>query len=57
MFSQVLAHLRHFRLLTDGAGIINYQQKIKKLIFLKGQGAPWEIKGHKGTPGKYKGAP
>jgi hypothetical protein len=39
--------------LPDGAGIINFQYI---LIFFKGQGAPWEVKGHKGAPWWQKGA-
>jgi hypothetical protein len=34
------------------AGIIND----KKKNFFKGNGAPWEIKGHKGAPWWQKGA-
>jgi hypothetical protein len=44
-----ITHLRHFRWLPDGAGIIPI--KNLKQFFFKGQGTPWEVKGHKGTPG------
>jgi hypothetical protein len=39
---------RHFRLLPDGAGIINYQFKTFKKR--KRAGRPWKVKGHKGAP-------
>jgi hypothetical protein len=28
---------------------------LKIIIYFKGQGAPWEAKGHKGTPWRQKG--
>jgi hypothetical protein len=46
MFSSISFNTfkRHFRWLPDGAS-----------IFFKEQGAPWEVKGHKGAPWWQKG--
>jgi hypothetical protein len=56
----VLTHLRHFRWLPDEAGTLYHKsipikilkkKQIKFLYFIKGQGTPWEVIGHKGAPG------